>query len=1087
MELCLFIHLDAMVINELALSDVIALNISAQNAGLVLRHAYNDMIFETFELSPTTGEAMKTTGRLRCSYPGPVIAVGIETAMDPTFVENLALFLEKMDTEQLKQVVPVTQKAGSDVPEIRDTNNPMFITGMLSGILRGLGRSFESTGLRIQKNIRDDVLWDNARAPWRRSPLWLLLRVALQTTLRKGEDHGLYKAFMAYFMADVLERALQNGSGSETLFVMNAKLARRALKAGDDLPAFVKHRVEGVVGQVSLHLEQEWVTIQDNNSTLNQWNPKQLSFEEDTKLSLWKSRRYLEGVLHRNMGSQSRTDFDRWETNRISSDANQLPSLDKGGRAGFELFLFLGDFESWIEHNLDRWQSANIDRESACQDIGDTIKRYTGIAKELYKNSPENLSIMLLTTMELWVALDKITLHYCELMEQYSPEIPKSFLEPLLLRKRKEMERLNEVEKYIRARRDRANTHNNPRILSGDFSSNSFAVRFFERTHSLRQLASQIETQAQSERSQKEDEYRRKTQEYDDLMRRRSNMTCDRVWEVNWRGYGSYEHPYSCTRCDLERSAGRIRIGVHEWPLPSSELEKKAAVFELRRPLGFSVWRDITYFILADVCTLTPFVSGKADGGNIAGYSGLRSYYSLTSRVTLSSKTKSFLISHYSETSFPTQLESICVNNGLNYQLYDEEKNGWVGENFEKWNVRPMCTFQLPPGPYQNLQNTVDNTVHTSNSIIAGQDRCSRELSLHEYQAFGELRSGHLLQWINIARELRSRNLTWVNEEIGILLMQAVWQAGPNNSGLWCRESHQEPSENPAFGETLLNEIDEAWTRIKDNWREITSAHSLIVLTTRILSLSSSEKVKIMAVALLIKARSITYTWSRQLMERLDQGENLDEEVTANLRNRLVQVAAICRATYDVDRANLSRILSSDDLEIAIECAIIIYDNAPTELVNLPPLMRALLERNRRLNWNLEPELRGIILQTQPCRAMNNCIKNSWSGYVPGGCWKALKTPNDRWVVTKTSSDVSTEARDVQFNLLTGQLLINGTPLKRLPPEYRDHQTYVRTFGDVRTYKSLLHKTMAYSGVHLENIRRLSGRGWYALSIKERV
>jgi hypothetical protein len=1052
MELCLFIHIDAMVTNELALSDVIALNISAQNAGLVLRHAYNDMIFETFELSPTTEKVMETTGRLRCSYPGPVIAVGIETAMDPAFVGNLALFLEKMDIEELEQVIPVTEKAGSAVPEIRDTNDPMFITGMLSGILRGLGRPFDSTGLRIQKNVRDDVLWHSAQAPWRRSPLWLLLKVALQTTLRKGEDHGLYKAFMAYFMADVLERALRNGSESETLFVMNAKLARRVLKASDSLPAFVNHRVEDVVGQVSRHLEQEWVTIQDNNSTSNQWNPKQLSFEEDTKLSLWKSKSYLEGVLHRDMGSQSRPNFNPSEINRIPNDSNKLPSLDKGGRAGFELFLFLGDFESWIEHNLDRWQSANVYRESACQDIGDTIKRYTGIAKELYNNSPENLSIMLLTTMELWMTLDKITLHHCKQMEQYSPEIPKSLLEPLLLRKRKEMERLNDIEQYIRARRDRASTYNNPGILSGDFGTNAFAVRFFESSDSLRQLASQIETQAHSERSRKEDEYHRKTQEYDDLMRKRNGMTCDKVWEVNWRGHGSYRHyTYSCTRCDLERSAENMRIGVHEWPLPSSELEKKAAVFELKRPLGFSVWRDITYFILVDVCTLTPFVSEKAAGGSIAGYSGLRSHYSLTSRVTMSSKTKSFLKSHYSETSFPTQLKSICVNHGLNYELYDEERGGWVEDNFKKWNVRPMCTFQLPPGPYQNLQNTIDNTVHTPNSIIAGQDRCSRELSLHEYQAFGELRSGHLLQWINIARELRSRNLTWVNEEIGILLMQAMWQAGPNDSGLWCRESHLEPSENPAFGETLLNEIDEAWTRIKDNWREITSAHSLIALTTRILSLSSSDNVKKRTVALLIKARSITYTWTHQLMERLDQGENLDEEATANLRNRLVQAAAICRATYDVDRTNLSRVLSLDDLEIAIECAIIIYDNAPTELVNLTPLTRALLERNRRLNWNLEPELRDIILQTQPCRAMDNCIKNSWSGYVPGGWWKALKTPNDRWVVTKTSSDATTEARDVQFNLLTGQLLINGTPLKRLPPEYRDHQTYARTFGEVCT------------------------------------
>ncbi|KAF8251192.1 hypothetical protein K440DRAFT_596393 [Wilcoxina mikolae CBS 423.85] len=1024
--------------------DVIALEISAQNAGIVLRHAYNEMVFEMFELSPTPAEVTGTAGRLRCSYPGPAIAVGIETAKDPAFAKNLALFLEDMDIEELEQVVPVIKKAGSNMPEFRDTNDPMFITSMLSGILRGLGRPVDSDELRIQKNIRDDVLYLKARAPWRRSPLWLLLRVVLQTTLRDGDDHGLYKSFMAYFMADVLEQALRSVSGSETLFVMNAKLARRVLKAGDSLPTFVKKRVEDVVGQVSQHIEKEWERIQGNNPNSNRWNPTRLSFEGDTKLSLCNSKTYLDGVLNRNKGYQTQSTFRPKEIKRISGNSDKLPSLNKGGKTGFELLLMLGDFESWVEHNLGGWQSANISRESACQEIGDIIKQYTNIAKELYDNSPENLSIMLLTTMELWVALDKITLRHCGLMAQYSPEIPENLLNPLLLRKRKEMVRLNEVETYIRNRQDWADRYDNPQILSENSGSNAFAVRFFETSPSHRQLASQIEAQAQNERAAKEAEYHRRTKEYDDLMRKRDDMSCSYFWKVNRRGRGRNAHSPGCARCALEKQAGNMRIGVHEWPLPSSELKKKVAVFELQRPTGFSVWRDITYLILVDVCTPTKFVSETAAGGNIARYSSLQSHYSSTSRVTLSSKKKCFLNAHYKERSFPTQLESICVNNGLGYQLYDQDQGGWVEGNLKKWDVRPMCTFQLPPGSYKNMQYALDNTIHTANSVIASQAYCSTELTLHEYEAFGELRSGHLLQWMNIARELRSRNLTWVNEEVGILLMQAVWQVGPNDSGLWYRESHLDPVD-PTFGKTLLDEIHEVWTRIRDNWREINSAHSLILLTTRILSLSTSENIKDTAVELLKEARKITHDWTRQLVGKLDKGENLDEKTIQNLRLRLIQVSATCRATYDVDSADLRRVLGSDDrdLEIVIECAIILHDNVPTKVNCLSPLMRALLERDRRLSWNLESELRAMILQTQTCQEMNNCIKHIWSAYVSGGCWEALKTPNDRWVVTKTSSDAK-----VQYNLLTGQLLVNSTPLKRLPPEYKAHATYLRTFGD---------------------------------------
>ena len=175
-------------------SDVLALDITAQNAGLIIRRRPKDVVFETFELSPANEKVLETTGRLRCSYPGPIVAVGIETAMDPAFVANLASFLQKMDIEALEEAAPTSRKANETIPEVRESAHPKFITGMLSSILQGIGTPLNSPDLRIQKNIRDDVLWHKTYVPWRRSPLWLLLRVALQTTLRVGKCQALYKA-----------------------------------------------------------------------------------------------------------------------------------------------------------------------------------------------------------------------------------------------------------------------------------------------------------------------------------------------------------------------------------------------------------------------------------------------------------------------------------------------------------------------------------------------------------------------------------------------------------------------------------------------------------------------------------------------------------------------------------------------------------------------------------------------------------------------------------------------------------------------------------------------------------------------------
>ncbi len=80
-------------------------------------------------------------------------------------------------------------------------------------------------------------------------------------------------------------------------------------------------------------------------------------------------------------------------------------------------------------------------------------------------------------------------------------------------------------------------------------------------------------------------------------------------------------------------------------------------------------------------------------------------------------------------------------------------------------DVREMCTLKLPAGPYRGLQYTVDNTTNNSNQILANRADCSGTLTMHEFYAFGTLRSGHRLQWRNIARELIAHILDFSRHE----------------------------------------------------------------------------------------------------------------------------------------------------------------------------------------------------------------------------------------------------------------------------------------------------------------------------------
>ena len=50
---------------------------------------------------------------------------------------------------------------------------------------------------------------------------------------------------------------------------------------------------------------------------------------------------------------------------------------------------------------------------------------------------------------------------------------------------------------------------------------------------------------------------------------------------------------------------------------------------------------------------------------------------------------------------------------------------------------------------------------------------------------------------------------------------------------------------------------------------------------------------------------------------------------------------------------------------------------------------------------------------------------------------------------THTAPGEHTQAQEVHYNLLSGQLLVEGLPLGRMQSHYTSHPTYVELFGEV--------------------------------------
>ena len=121
------------------LADVLSYFIRAQNAAVIFRKYADETVVESFEVSPCAKAVMGSRGKLVCSYPGPAIAVPNEVFEDSLFISELAHFLCQMNEDNL-DAAPKTRKAGSMVVEERDTVDPRYITELLTGTLRGVGR-----------------------------------------------------------------------------------------------------------------------------------------------------------------------------------------------------------------------------------------------------------------------------------------------------------------------------------------------------------------------------------------------------------------------------------------------------------------------------------------------------------------------------------------------------------------------------------------------------------------------------------------------------------------------------------------------------------------------------------------------------------------------------------------------------------------------------------------------------------------------------------------------------------------------------------------------------------------------------------
>ncbi|MBE3046429.1 hypothetical protein IMZ48_28635, partial [Candidatus Bathyarchaeota archaeon] len=1057
-------------------SHPIILHVAAQNAGILVYRHDNSVVLEMFELSAQNHEVMGTKGRLLRKFPG--VAIQIPTAkVEPALIRTVACTLGRMSGQVVAETVPTTSKDGRVHEEIRDTAHPKVVTELLMAFLLPFGEAAKVTS--ISKHTRDDVLWKNCEKPWRRSPLWLLLKVCIQLVfLRSGLEEqdalDLYKHFMVCFAGHILSQTASRLKKDpvclewcDIVYAMRAKISRRILKLRKPLPKPIQNVMADNI------LQRTWDDIRRSEAQtlrVDIESLESLDFEKDTHANLPKLDEFIDSISKRK-GETMQGDFT--PSCRVPEFDNIADLSRRGSIGTSEQWGVIG---AWCDRRvsyLNAWLDPKLQREpldatSWCTALWNDMKAYEEMVHKCCGQNPEAISLMVLGVMELWVACDRLACKECPLLLEYDPDIDVCRLQSLLLPFLPQMKRLHAVEDYVE-RRQKAGIHKH--IWTSFGQADTFAARYFDQSAGHKALRRRIEESAWETRERKIKSFNETKQLYSALMNEVRTTECSQVTEMrNGQEYRFHRHN-SCERCIKEDRATGMDIKIHEWPLPSAETDLKTVVFELNVPQWFSVWREATNLVRFKLlqCSYTLEDSPPhhqqfplQDDLHLKSQFDSRLSAGTSPSCGLLSSVKPNARTHYNRKyiSVLARVDEVLFDNASRFQYFDFVRGCMAAalsptEGME--SLTQSMTYRLPSRS-QAVQQFIHRPPTSANGpgpnvVLSSQSGCPSHLSLTEYKALCTIPQGIRIQWQNILLEVTAPHIDFKKEESTKVVLQCMYQAGPDDgSKRWCRDAHLIPAKNKAFGPKMIKALRHATTRIEKNWRCIDELACYVAIARRILSLSPSDALMQDVLTYLSKARKVGLSWVNVLKERVDSVTDDDDK--CRFRSRVAHAALVCVDTFNFQDTfskgkDILELQSAADITDFISCCITIQEcYTPTS----DGLDSILYWRWQQLCFHTYPILHRAIVDNSS-EGLNVAIRRSWVAFNPTGSgWTSWPISGCRhggmaWLTTESVSTSGGRSLAVHYCLVTGELRVNGLPLNRLPREYDTHPMYKTLFG----------------------------------------
>ncbi|POS85865.1 hypothetical protein EPUL_001935, partial [Erysiphe pulchra] len=1052
-------------LQDLSGNDFILFHINKQNAGITVRLQHSEegknFLFEVSEASPESKNVL-ASDVLLWEFPSSALTLPVSSYLEYDLKDELATFLAQASSESIKQVAAHTKKAESRAFESRDTVDPVIISGILMTILKSRGK--QNFPPLLKKRIRDDVCWDGTGInPWRRSPMWLLLRAAIERHMRyvMGWDvgHVYYKLLMCLFHSQFICRYIASSQiKEEVLQHLLRKLVVRIDKL-NGIKTILKDKSASQFTELQGILEKKFQNSIDRAAKKLSGIPFRAP-EKYYTLKLLNSEAYITDVMR---SSRSSTHFYGFQ--RLSKE---MASLDpKLSNSFTHRYLSIIEHESKIETKLRKFSSEyftedlsddssydspedssddsseNSSDESLsnrCQTIAQLIEQYLNTVKDSYNDNPEQKSRMLLLTLELWIELDKCTIQLYSLLKKFNPGIPQEITNVLLLPRLEDLKRLHKAQDYLINRNKESG--NSSSTIFDQPSKKCFAVQFFDSLSGdsiMKNSRIKIEKEAQIKRNAKKMEWLRMSERYKLLEEKESITSHEYIDEIH--------NEEICSRCRIRRAIRRLKIDIHEWPLPSNSAQLKAVMFELHCPKAFTIYRDTSWMIITVLASISLGIKEPSPEFLLRDYDILSSYatVSRSSNFILASKAKSFTKTHYRSVKFPAREIDVCLPNGAKFQYFDASNLVWPTQPLVL-SFAHHCGLLFPKdSPYSLLTKTLNQPFISSYSVIASRPKCPVGVLVQEFLSMQTLLLGYEHRWFQILIELGSSNINFSTESATHLMNFLVLQIGPRDHKDVRGITHRIFLDH-SFCNRLIYwinwRLDEISSTVRR--REVFSMEILITLAVRLFEIGG-PKDREKGFNLVTKARDIALKWLLRLKKDIDAATTFEKSQIFS--HYATWAALLCRRTFVVFTGCSS--IPHSFIPSYLESSISLQANLRDSEKSLSVSLKAALIRDSKIVWDIRHLL---------CASINMQLLTSViSQHIPSMVLSPNKdetsngslTVQDNWFIhILTEESIKFKKQDIALNLLTGHLLVNNKAMGNLPKEWRESGEFRRLFGN---------------------------------------